>query len=146
MIRAGDSTHRMTIRQTRPFGITALTMLFVIGTVASFISALSLTFPGSFLEPIWQLKPHAREGFDRLGVWAIALMTVVCICCICTAIGLWRGRWWGYWFAVVMLVLNLVGDLINVLTGTEPKAIVGIPIVLSILAYLMRRRTKKYFN
>ena len=136
----------MTVRQTRPLGVTALIMLFVVGAVASFVSTLSLTFPGSFLEPIWQLNRHAREGLDRLGIWAIALMTVVCIACIFTAIGLWGGLWWGYWFAVVMLVLNLVGDLVNVLTATEPKAIVGIPIVVLILAYLMRRRTKKYFN
>ena len=134
----------MILRKTRPFGITALTILFVIGTAASFISAVSLTFPGSFLEPVWRLNPHAREGFDRLGIWAIVLMTVVCIACICTAIGLWRGLWWGYWFAVLMLVLNLVGDLVNVLMGTEPKAIVGIPIVVLILAYLMRKRTKEY--
>jgi len=83
------------MEKTRPFGVTALAMLFVIGTVASFISALSLTFPGSFLEPIWRLNPHAREGFDRIGSIAILLMIVVCIACVCTAIGLWFGTRWG---------------------------------------------------
>ena len=143
---AGIKTNFMILRKTRPFGIIALTILFVIGKAASFISAVSLTFPGSFLEPVWRLNPHAREGFDRLGIWAIVLMTVVCIACICPAIGLWRGLWWGYWFADLMLVLNLVSDLVNVLMGTEPKAFVGIPIVVLILAYLMRKRAKEHFK
>ena len=109
----------------------------MVGTSASLLSALSLTFPGSFLEPIWLLNPHAREGFSRMGSWAIVLMAVVCIACISTAIGLWRGVIWGYWFAVVMLVLNLVGDLINGITIMERKAIAGVPVVLLILVYLI---------
>ena len=126
--------------QHRPLIITALIILFAIGTAASFLSAISLAFPGSFLESIWHLNPHARESFARIGVWAIVLMTVVCLACVCAAIGLWRGRPWGYWLAVIMLVLNLAGDIINVLTGTEPRAAVGIPIVLLILVLLIRQR------
>jgi uncharacterized membrane protein (DUF2068 family) len=81
-----------------------------------------------------------------MGSWAIVLMIVVCIACTSTAIGLWRGAVWGYWFAVVMLVLNLVGDLINAISGTERKAIAGVPIVVLILVYLRRRRTRDYFR
>jgi len=121
-------------------------MLFVIGTCASFISAVSLTFPGSFLEPIWDLNPHARAGFSRIGSWAIVLMISVCIACLFTALGLWRRRSWGYWLAVVMLVVNLCGDVVNVITGIEPRAIIGIPIVGMILAYLLRKRTRYHFN
>lgn len=134
----------MTILRARPFGVKVLTILFVIGVIVSFASAVFLIFPGSFLEPIWQLNPHARAGFDRIGPLAIVLMSVVCVACICAAIGLWRGRRWGYWLAVMMMVINLAGDLVNIITATEPRAIVGIPIVLAFLGYLMRRRTRQY--
>lgn len=134
------------ISKARPPGVIALLMLFVIGTCASFISAVSLTFPGSFLEPIWDLNPHARAGFSRIGSWAIVLMISVCIACLFTALGLWRRRSWGYWLAVVMLVVNLCGDVVNVITGIEPRAIIGIPIVGMILAYLLRKRTRYHFN
>lgn len=136
----------MTLRRTRPFGVFALIVLFTVGAVASFVSAVSLTFPGSFLELIWQLNPRAREGFDRIGFWAILLMAIVCVACIFTTIGLWLRRRWGYWCAVVMLVTNLAGDLINVISGAEPRAMVGVPIVLTILAYLARKQTRDYFN
>ena len=130
----------------RPLGIIALTILFMIGVVASFISAISLSFPGSLLEPIWRLNPHAHEAFRQIGKWAIALMTLVCLACVCTAVGLWRMRRWGYWLAVSMLTLNLLGDVINVISGTERKAIVGIPIVVFLLAYLMRKQTRECFK
>jgi uncharacterized membrane protein (DUF2068 family) len=124
----------------------ALVLLFAIGSCASLISAVSLTFPGSFLEPIWRLNPNARAGFARMGSAAIVLMIAVCIACVFTTIGLWLGRRWGYWLAVVMLVMNLCGDVINVVTGTEPRAIIGIPIAGVILAYLLRKRTRYHFN
>ncbi|HSS18929.1 MAG TPA: DUF2127 domain-containing protein [Pyrinomonadaceae bacterium] len=136
----------MTPPKTRPLGVTALTILFIIGAIASFVSAVSLTFPGSFLEPIWRLNPHARAGFDRIGALAIVLMGVVCVACTLATIGLWRGRRWGYWFAVVMLIVNLAGDVVNVISGIEPRAVVGVPIVLAVLAYLLRQRTREYFK
>lgn len=132
--------------KARPFGVIALVLLFAIGTWASFISAVSLTFPGSFLEPIWSLNPNARAGFTRIGSAAIVLMIAVCIACTFTAIGLWRGRRWGYWLAVLMLVVNLCGDVVNVITGTEPRAVIGIPIAGVIIAYLLRKRTRDHFN
>ena len=132
--------------RARPFGVVALVMLFAIGSCASFLSAVSLTFPGSFLEPIWRLNPNAREGFSHVGGWAIVLMIGVCIACTFTAVGLWRGRRWGYWLAVVMLVVNLGGSIVNVITGIEPRAIIGIPIVGAILAYLLRKRIRFHFE
>jgi hypothetical protein len=43
-------------------------------------------------------------------------------------------------------VINLIGDVTNVLLGTEPKAAIGIPIVLAILAFLLSRRMRKFFR
>lgn len=113
--------------KTRPLVVSLLIILFVIGTVASLISVISLTFPGSFLDAVMRLNPHALEGFARMGGWSIVLMSVVCALCLLTAIGLWRGLRWGYWLAIVMLVSNLLGAVINVIAGSEKRAIVGIP-------------------
>jgi Predicted membrane protein (DUF2127) len=132
--------------KARPIGVIALLALFAIGTCASFISAVSLTFPGSFLEPIWRLNPKAHEGFTHIGSWAIVLMIAVSIACLLTMIGLWRRRRWGYWLAVFMLVMNLGGDVLNVIIGTEPRAVIGVPVVTVILIYLMRKQTRNHFS
>lgn len=130
----------------RPFVIKVLLVLFVLGTAASLIAVISLSFPNSFLEPVWKLNPHAREGFARLGGWAVVLMTMVCIACLLTAIGLWRRLRWGYWLAIAMLIANLAGDVVNMISGTERRAIIGIPIVFFLLILLARRGTREYFG
>jgi hypothetical protein len=131
--------------ESRPAGITALSLFFLFGAAMSFLSFVSLLFPGSFLEPMWRLNPRAREGFAAIGMWAVVLMRAVCAACASASVGLWRGARWGYWLAVLLLVINLLGDVINVLSGTEPRAVVGIPIVLAILAYLMSKRVRRFF-
>lgn len=131
--------------KTRPKGITALSLFFFFGTCASFLSFVSLLFPGSFLEPMWRLNPRAHEGFSRIGLWAVVLMFTVCVACTLAAVGLWRGARWGYWLAVALLTINMLGDIANVVLGTEPRAAVGIPITIAILAFLMSKRVRPFF-
>lgn len=146
--RVGDHV-QMTLRtksERRPAGITALSMFFVFGATASFVSFVSLLFPGSFLEPLWRFNPRAQEGFNHIGYWAILLMSAVFVACASAAVGLWRGARWGYRIAVALLVINMVGDILNVALGTEPRAIIGVPIVLAILAYLGTSRVRMFFK
>ena len=130
---------------TRPFVVTLLIILFVIGAAASLISLISLSFPASFLEVVWRINPHAREGLARIGGWSVGLMSAVFVACLLAAIGLWRRMRWSYWLVITMLSINLIGSIINVATGTEARAVVGIPIVLVHLVYLLRTKTRDYF-
>lgn len=131
---------------TRPGGITALSAFFLFGACMSFISAASLFFPGSFLEPMWRLNPRAHEAFAGIGTWAVVLMCAVSVACAAAALGLWRGARWGYRSALILLAINLLGDLVNGLTGTEPRALVGVPIVIALLLYLRSKRVRHFFG
>lgn len=131
--------------KTRPIGITALSIFFLFGAVMSFIASASLLFPGSFLEPAWRFNPRAREEFTSIGVWAVVLMCAVCMACALASVGLWQGARWGYLLAVALLLINLLGDISNVVTGTELRAVIGIPVVLAIIAFLMSRRARIFF-
>ena len=136
----------MTKAETRPFGITALSIFFLFGAIVSFVSFISLLFPGSFLESMWRLNPRAHEGFTSIGGWAIALMGAVCVACASAAVGLWRATRWGYWTAVILLSVNLLGDIANVVFGTEPRTAVGIPILIAILAFLRSKQARHFFK
>jgi hypothetical protein len=137
---------RGTESETRPLGITALSIFFAFGAVVSFLSFVSLLFPGSFLEPMWRLNPRAHEALTGMGAWAVALMCVVSAACASAAVGLWRGERWGYRLAFALLAVNLLGDVTNVLLGTEPRAVVGVPVVVAILVFLLSRRVRRFFN
>src|SRR3989442_11579695 len=100
-------TIRMTKAEVRPIGITALSLFLLFGAGGSFVSFISLLFPGSFLDPVWRLNPRARAGLGGIGVGAGILVGAVCVGCALAAVGLWRGTRGGYWLGVALLV----GDL-----------------------------------
>jgi hypothetical protein len=89
---------------------------------------------------MWRLNPRAHENLSRLGLWAVALLSSVSLFCAAAAIGLWQESRWGYRIAIGLMVVNLIGDVTNVVLGTEPRAIVGVPITAGILIYLIRQR------
>ncbi len=95
---------------------------------------------------MWRLNPHGREGLATLGHWAILLLSTVGVFCAAAAVGLWRGHRWGYRIAVALIAINLAADIINTLLGTEPRAIVGVPIALAILLYLASKRVRLFFH
>lgn len=130
----------------RPRGITALGVFFAAGFLIALTSSVSLLFPGSFLEPMWQLNPRARTAFSSMGIWAPVLLITVSVACAVAAFGLWQGRRWGYRVATGLLIVNLVGDVANVALGTEPRAIVGVPIVAALLFYLSRPGVRVFFS
>lgn len=129
----------------RPGGVTALAIFFAAGAAVCLVSCVALLFPGGVLEPIWRLHPRARTGFATLGAWAPALLAVVGFACAAAARGLWTGRRWGRRLAIALLAVNMVGDAANVVLGTEPRALVGIPIVALLLLFLATRRVRAYF-
>ena len=135
-----------TTSETRPGGVTALSLFCLAGAIISFVAGVSLLLPGSILEPIWRVNPRGHEAFMGLGGWAIVLLCAVCIACASAAVGLWRGTRWGYRLAFGGLVVNLLGDVANVLLAGEYKAAVGVPIVLAILLFLRSSRVRAFFG
>lgn len=131
-------------RQKRPLGIAALSIFFLVGSLISFTAGLSLLVP-RFLEPIWRLNPHGHEGLLRIGLWGVVLLFGASAFCAAAAIGLWRRARWGHIVAIGLITINLLSDLVNAILGTEPRAIVGVPIALALLFYLMTRRVRNYF-
>lgn len=131
---------------TRPIGITLLSLFSFVATGITLLASLSLLFPRGALEPIWKLNPRARADLGAIGLWAVLLFFVVGVTCLMVGIGLWRGKRWGYLLAMVGLCINALGDLVNALSGREPRAIVGVAVVVFILTYLLTRRVKLFFG
>ena len=126
--------------------VNAFAAFYLLGSVMACTCAVALAFPGTFLDGLWQLNPRAREGFASLGSVAVALMTVVSAACLSAAVGLWKAKRWGYRLAVALLLMNLTGDVVNVVLGTEPRAAVGIPIVIIVLWLLSRTSVRAHFR
>lgn len=130
----------------RPWGITALRFFFLAGAIISLTASISLLLPDSFLNAMWRINPRAHESLTSLGLWAVFLLLTVSMLCAAASFGLWWTTRWGHWLAVGLITINLIGDVINVLAGNEPRAIVGVPIAAAILAYLMSRKVRNFFS
>ena len=130
----------------RPGGVTALAGLFALGVLTSGLSAISLLTPGGPLEPMWRLNPRARAGFSHLGGWAPVLLSLVCLACAACAYGFFRGRRWGYRLGVAGLLVNATADAFNAVSGIEPRAAVGVPVVALVVGYLFSRRVRAFFG
>jgi len=129
----------------RPLALTAFSGFFAFGTLMSGISAASLAWPGSALEPMWRLKPEAREVLGSLGPWAVPLLLTVAATCAGAAVGLRKERRWGHRLAVGVLAANLVGDLLNAVVRGDRRTLVGLPIGGAMLAYLLSQRIRDRF-
>ncbi|MFL6264370.1 MAG: hypothetical protein ACJ76Y_32175 [Thermoanaerobaculia bacterium] len=123
----------------RPFGITALSGFFVFGAAMSGLTCFLLLFPGSALDSVWRLNPHAHEAFQRMGIWAVALMAAVCAACALAARGLWIRAPWGRRLAVGILTVNLIGDTANAFVRGDLRTLIGLPIGGALIVYLLRR-------
>ncbi|MEP7015970.1 MAG: hypothetical protein ABI925_11060 [Verrucomicrobiota bacterium] len=118
----------MTETRWQSLGRFLLVIFFAAGALICLITMMALAFPGSFLEPIWRLKPEALVQFQQLGRASIALMAVVGAACGLAAVGLSRKAEWGRRLAIGILTVNLVGDSLNALLRHDPKTLIGLPI------------------
>ncbi len=130
----------------RPVGIAVLSAFAFVAAVIAGVAAASLAFPGSGLEPMWRLNPRGYQAFASMHGWAVLFLSAVSGMSVITGIGLWRRRRWGYVIAVVGLAIQLIGDILNVVLGTEPRAIIGVPIVAALLLYLSRPKIRSVFE
>jgi uncharacterized membrane protein (DUF2068 family) len=126
--------------QIRPLGISAVSVFFIFGAAMSALAAVMLLFPGSPLDSLWRLNPHAHEGFATMGPWAVLLMAAVCVACATAAIGLWRCKRWGLWAAIATLGINLAGDTANAFLAHDRRTLIGLPIGIAMIVYLLACR------
>jgi hypothetical protein len=129
-----------THQSPRPVGITALSLFFVFGTLASGLAAAMLIEPGTSIDVLWRLNPPAHEGFIAMGHWSVLLMSTVCLACVSAARGLWCCRLWGYWTATIILSVNLLADTINSFLFRDWRTLIGLPIAGFMIAYLVSKR------
>ena len=124
----------------RPIGITALSIFFFFGALASGLAAAMLIVPGTSIDWLWRLNPHAHEGFIAMGHSSVLLMLTVCLACVSAAWGLWRCRLWGYWTATIILSVNLLADTINSFLFRDWRTLIGLPVACIMIAYLISKR------
>lgn len=126
-------------------GLIAFTIFFAIGAAMSGLAAFLLAVPGTSLDSFWNANPRARFELEKIGVWGVALMASVSIACVLAAVGIWKRARWGHRLAVALIAVSMTGDIVNAIVHSDPKPLIGVPIALAMLAYLLSRRVRAEF-
>ena len=133
-------------RSNRSFGLTAMAIFLFFGATVATLAGITLLFPGSFLDPMWQLNPEAGEQLRHLGRWIGIAFLGLGAAMIAAAIGWIKRRFWGWALAVLIITSQVLGDFVNALRGEWLKGAVGAAIAVALLAYLVRRNVRDAFR
>jgi uncharacterized membrane protein (DUF2068 family) len=129
------------VREPDTLGLRALAVFFVFGALASGLAGFTLLIPRTPLEVIWRLNPAGHRDLQTLGVWAGLLMATVSVACAGAARGLWIRARWGRGLAIVLLAVNLTGDVLAAIVRHDARILIGIPIGLALIAWLLSVRS-----
>ena len=133
-------------RSNRSFGLTAMAIFLFFGATVATLAGITLLFPGSFLDPMWQLNPEAGEQLRHLGRGIGIAFLGLGAAMIIAAIGWIKRRFWGWGLAVLIITSQVLGDFVNALRGEWLKGAVGAAIAVALLVYLVRRNVRDAFR
>jgi len=143
----------------RPFGVTLLALLTLLGGLLYLAAALGffgLALLANEGEVIDQLGPETPEwivqnffvAFLLLGVFAAA----IAIAFFAATRGLLRGSGWAWTLAVVVTILSIISDLLSAYTYgfgdavTPISTVFGLLLAVLIIAYLFTARVRRFFG
>jgi len=129
----------------RPILWLAITVLLFWGALAATLAAISLLFPGTWLDAMWVVNPRGHEGLlalpKSIGYFFLILGLVLLI----TGIGWSRRRFWGWALASLLIAGNLAGDLLRFAQGQWVAGTVGAVVAGGLLVYMLRRNVRGFF-
>src|SRR6185369_2992489 len=121
-----------------PPGITAMGVFLLFGALMASLAGSSLVWPGSFLEPLWQLNPRAYGELAPFGRWIGIPFLLLAVTMACTAAGWFQRRRWAWWLVVGIITAQVLGDLVNFFLGRLAEGALGVTIAGALLYYLLR--------
>ena len=131
----------------RPKIVFVVALFLMAATLISAAVAISLLFPGTFLDRMWNLNRPAYAAFQVLGRASGALMVLVGLVTTAAATGLLRGNGWAWRLAIAIFAVNGLGDVVDLFLNRDLlKSGSGVLIAALFLAMLLRRNVEVYFQ
>ncbi len=122
-------------KQSRPFGVTIISILIIIAGVISLLIGIGSVAIGPLIGLV----------FVVTGAISLALGVAYLV----MAFGLWKGKGWAWTISTIVLFIGIVIDMISLprrSAGDIVSSIVSIAINAVILYYLFRPHVKAYFG
>ena len=125
--------------------ITAFGLFLFFGATAASLAGISLSWPGTFLDPIWKLNPTAYLAMAPLGKTIGIPFLFLAATLALTGILWFQRRIWGWRLAVVIIAIEVLGGISNAFRGDVLGGLIGFAIAAALLLFLLRSKTKSAF-
>ena len=141
-----EVAHAPVTRSNVDLPLAGLVVLFAFGALASGISVITLSFPGTALDLLWRVNPKGHAGLLASRPWSVLLMLGVCVACAAAARGIMIRARWGRRLGLIILSINILGDTANALFLGDLRTLIGIPIGGALVYYLLTPGVKAAFT
>jgi len=130
----------------RPKGFVPIGIFFFFGSLMASYAAITLLFPGTFLDRAWKLNPHAHVQLLSKGLIMVLPFAALAIALLLAGVGWFKRRYWGWLIGVCLIAANLLGDLANLVLGNSLKGAAGVLIAGLLLLYMARPGMRNYIR
>jgi hypothetical protein len=135
----------MTTTDKRPVGFVPLGVFFFFAATMATYAAITLLFPGTFLDYLWVLNQTGHVQLARFGKIMALPFVMLAVIALVAGIGWFKRRRWAWIVGVLGIACNLVGDLVNMAIGEFWKGAAGVVIAGLLLLYMTRPDVRRYF-
>jgi hypothetical protein len=132
--------------QAKPIGFYLVGIFISLGAVVLLLAAITLLWPGSILDTIWEVNP---EGYSEMmpyrvvvGIMFLVLSQVFVI----SVRGWFKQRKWGWVCVIGIFAANAAGDFGRLLSGDFKGGLLGLCIAGLIIFYLTKPSIKTLFK
>lgn len=116
------------MQRSRPFGVTLIAILAVLGGIGSFLSGLAVI-----------------AILPLLGIILGGILIVIGLAYFAVAYGLWKGLNWAWVITLIVSVIGIIVGLVSLAVGNM-GAIFHVIVNAIVIYYLYRPNVKAYFG
>jgi hypothetical protein len=129
-----------------PRGMTAMGIFLFVGAVMAFLAGASLAKPGTFLDRMWVLNPHAYDELTPFGRTVGLFFLLLAAALMLAGTGWLKRQRWGWRLAVVIIGTQVTGDVANIFLGHPAQGVVGVAVAGTLLLYITRPYVRASFG
>jgi hypothetical protein len=131
----------------RPKTVSIVAAFLFAATAIAAVAGISLLFPGTLFDRLWELNKPGAAAFHALGRLSGVLLLVLGVGTSAAAAGLLQGKKWSWWFAMVLFTINGCGDVVSFFATRDILRSGSGVVIASVFLYaLSRGRVRRYFE